>query len=64
MTRVYQLTCSEAGFDDCAFMIRNENRDQIIEMVQDHAIQTHDKEMSQSDVRGLLEEVQWQAADD
>ncbi|WP_255195078.1 DUF1059 domain-containing protein [Halorarius litoreus] len=53
---VHELTCREAGYD-CDFMIRSESEDQLIEMVQQHAKETHDKEMSREDVQGLVKTV-------
>ena len=50
-----ELSCREAGYD-CDFMIRSENEDELIEMVQEHAKSTHDTEMSRSDVQGELKQ--------
>jgi predicted small metal-binding protein len=46
-----EISCRDAGFD-CDFMIRSENEEELIEFVQQHAKETHDTEMSSSDVRG------------
>ena len=53
---VKELSCRSAGYD-CDFMIRSENEDQLIEMVQQHAKETHDMDMSPADVRDLLKTV-------
>lgn len=51
-----QLTCREAGYD-CDFEIRSEDEDQLITFVQQHAMETHDAELSESDVKGLVKTV-------
>lgn len=51
-----QLTCREAGYD-CDFEIRSEDEGQLVEMVQQHAMETHDTELSDSDVKGLIKTV-------
>ena len=50
------LTCRDAGYD-CDFEIRSEDEEQLISFVKQHAMETHDAELSDSDVRGL-----WQSA--
>lgn len=47
-----EISCREAGYD-CDFMMRSENEDELIEFVQEHARETHDMEMSASDIRGV-----------
>ncbi|MFB6171416.1 MAG: DUF1059 domain-containing protein [Haloarculaceae archaeon] len=51
-----QLSCQDAGID-CEFMIRSEDESELIEMVQQHARDVHDMEMSQSDVQDLIQTV-------
>jgi predicted small metal-binding protein len=53
---VHELTCRDAGYD-CDFMIRSESEDQLVEMVQQHAKETHDTELSKADVQGLTKTV-------
>ncbi len=45
MTKEYQ--CSA-----CAFMIRSEAEDELVEFVQRHAEDVHDMSMSSADIRG------------
>lgn len=52
----HQVTCREAGYD-CDFMIRSESENQLVEMVQKHAKETHDLDMSVDDVKGLTKVV-------
>jgi len=54
---VKELSCAEAGYDDCAFVVRDENEDELVEIVQMHARQTHDTDLGRSDIEGLLREV-------
>lgn len=53
MVNAYRYTCT-----DDAFQVRSENRDEVIDMVRDHAQDTHDMSMSREDVEDGLEEVQ------
>ncbi|WP_254273309.1 DUF1059 domain-containing protein [Haloarcula marina] len=51
-----EIVCRDAGYD-CDFMIRSENEEELIEVVQQHAQETHDTEMSQEDIRGAWKTV-------
>lgn len=53
---VKEISCREAGYD-CDFQIRSENEEELIEFVQQHARETHDTDMSVSDVRGAWKTV-------
>lgn len=46
-----EIVCREAGYD-CDFVIRDENEEELIKFVQEHAKSTHDSDMSASDIRG------------
>lgn len=52
---VKEVNCKEAGFD-CEFMVRNENEDELVGFVQQHAEQTHDMSISRDDIRGFMKE--------
>lgn len=52
-----EVSCSDAGYDDCSFMIRDENEDELVEIVQMHAKGTHDTDLGRSDIEGLMHEV-------
>lgn len=56
----YQFTCTA---EDCAFQIRSEDRDEVIDFVQEHADEMHSLDMSRGDVRDGLQQVEI-AADD
>lgn len=47
----YQYTCSED-----AFRVRSEDRDEVVELIQQHAEGKHDMEMSRQDVLDGIEE--------
>ncbi|MFB6080015.1 MAG: DUF1059 domain-containing protein [Haloferacaceae archaeon] len=55
---VHQYSCSA-----CAFQVRSENDDELIELVRTHADDMHDMSMSRGDVRSGWENVEV-AADD
>jgi predicted small metal-binding protein len=52
----HEISCREAGYD-CDFMIRSEDENQLVEMVQKHSKETHDTDLSRSDVLGLAKTV-------
>ncbi|MFC6732145.1 MULTISPECIES: DUF1059 domain-containing protein [unclassified Haladaptatus] len=49
----HQVLCRDAG-NDCDFMIRSENKDELIEMVKMHAKETHGLDYSTADVEGVM----------
>mgnify|MGYP002761132073 CR=1 FL=1 len=49
----YQMSCQDAGID-CDFMIRSEDRDELVSFVQQHAKDVHDSDMSKSEIQNLL----------
>ena len=53
---VKEVNCKEAG-KDCEFLVRDENEDELIELVQRHSEQTHDTSVSREDVQSLMKEV-------
>lgn len=54
---VKQISCREAGMD-CEFLIRDENEDELVDLVQQHAERSHNTELADSDVRDLMVEVE------
>jgi predicted small metal-binding protein len=53
---VKQVVCERAGHD-CAFEIRSEDEDELIEMVQAHAQDQHGSNLAPDEVRGIWSEV-------
>lgn len=53
---VHEVNCKSAGYEDCEFLIRSENVDELIRFVQQHAEQTHGQSVGDSDVRGLMQD--------
>lgn len=51
-----EVACSDAGYD-CDFVVRSESESELIEMVRQHARETHDTELSADDVRGAMQTV-------
>lgn len=51
-----ELSCRDAGYD-CDFVIRSENEDELVQMVQDHAKDVHDTNLSKSDITGAWKTV-------
>lgn len=41
---------------DCEFVVRDENEDELVELVQRHAENTHDMKMSREDVEEYITE--------
>lgn len=53
---VKEVNCKEAG-KDCEFVIRDENEEELVELVQRHSENTHDEPVSREDIQGLMKEV-------
>lgn len=51
MVTGYQYTCA-----DDAFRVRSEDRDEVVELVQDHAQTKHDMDVSRQDILDGMEE--------
>ncbi|WP_396610889.1 DUF1059 domain-containing protein [Haloferax sp. S1W] len=51
-----RIVCRDAGYD-CDFQIQSENEDELVEFVREHAMNTHDTELSASDIRGLAVDI-------
>ena len=62
MPTAYQLTCADAGNEDCAFMVRSEDRDEAIDLGIEHAREVHDQTYERNQVRDILEQVDWSAS--
>lgn len=54
---VKEVRCIHAGFEDCEFLIRTENEAELVEVVQRHAAETHDIEVSPDHVEKIAKEV-------
>jgi predicted small metal-binding protein len=55
---VHQYSCGA-----CAFQIRSEDDDEVVELVQNHAKEAHGMDVSTGDVRDGWEEVELSADD-
>lgn len=49
-----QYTCQ---MDNCAFQVRSEDQDEVVNMVQEHAQQKHGMAIDRSDVESGMQEV-------
>jgi predicted small metal-binding protein len=45
-----EFSCAAAGAPECPFMIRDENEDELVSMVQRHAKESHNENLSREDV--------------
>jgi len=54
---VKEISCINAGFEDCAFLIRSENEEEVIEFAQKHAKNVHDTDTSREHIESVLAEV-------
>jgi predicted small metal-binding protein len=50
MSMVEEFSCAAAGAPECPFMIRDENESELVSMVQKHAKESHDENLSREDV--------------
>ena len=49
----HQLSCADAGMD-CDFMIRSEDKDELVSFARQHVEDVHDQSMSKSDIEDLV----------
>lgn len=54
---VKEISCINAGFEDCAFLIRSENEEEVVTFAQQHAKNVHDTEASRDHLENVLVEV-------
>lgn len=45
-----EFSCKAAGATDCPFMVRDENEDELVSMVQQHAQNVHNERLSRDDI--------------
>jgi predicted small metal-binding protein len=45
-----EFSCAAAGAPKCPFMIRDENENELVSMVQKHAKEMHNENLSREDV--------------
>ena len=53
----YEISCINAGFEDCVFLIRSEDADEVVDFAQQHARHVHDTEASQEHLEQIVKEV-------
>ena len=46
------MTTREFTCPHCSFMVRSENEEEVVEVVQRHATETHGTSMTEDDIRG------------
>ena len=54
---VKELSCINAGFEDCEFLLRSENEDELIKFAQRHAERTHGTLASRDHIEKILVDV-------
>lgn len=54
---VKEISCLHAGFEDCEFLIRSENEEEIIEFARQHAERTHDMKATRDYLERIMVEV-------
>lgn len=53
----HTMATQEFGCPECGFMIRSENEDELIKVVQQHATDTHGMSMQKAEIRKGMETV-------
>ena len=51
---VKEISCINAGFEDCEFLVRSENEEEVIEFAQQHAKNSHDTEATPEHLEKIL----------
>lgn len=54
---VKEVSCIHAGFEDCEFLIRSEAEPELIQIVQQHAENTHNISVSRDHVEKIMRDV-------
>lgn len=54
---VKEISCINAGFEDCAFLVRSENEEEVIEFARRHAERTHGTDASREHLEKVVVEV-------
>ena len=54
---VKEVSCLNAGFENCAFLIRSEDEDEIVEFARRHAERTHDTSTSRDHIEKIMRDV-------
>lgn len=52
---VYEVSCIHAGFEDCEFLVRSEDMDELIDIVRGHAERVHDVTISREHVERIVQ---------
>ncbi len=54
---VNEVACIHAGFEDCEFLVRSEDDDELTDIVQGHAERVHDVTVSREHVQKIMRPV-------
>ena len=54
---VKEISCINAGYEHCSFLVRSENEEEVIEFAQQHAMNVHDTDAPQEHLENVLKEV-------
>lgn len=54
---VKEIRCINAGFEDCEFLVRSENEEEVIEFAQRHAKEVHGVETSRKHIEKIIVDI-------
>lgn len=54
---VKEIRCINAGFEDCEFLVRSENEDELIEFAQRRAERTHATSAARDHLKKIMTDV-------
>ncbi len=54
---VKEISCINAGFEECAFLIRSEDDEEIIRFAQQHALDVHDMDAPREHLEKVMKDV-------
>lgn len=54
---VTEISCINAGFEDCEFLIRSESEEEVIEFAQHHAKNVHNTDAPREHLKKILKEI-------
>jgi predicted small metal-binding protein len=54
---VKEISCINAGFEDCEFLLRSEKEEEVITFAQQHAKNVHNTDAPREHLENILKEV-------
>lgn len=60
---MYSLSCKDLGMEKCNYVAMGETKDEVIQMMNDHAMKAHPKEVKEQEEKMSKEEMEQKMLD-